>query len=118
MPDARGVQRLLLSARLAATLYINSLSHTNGDDQANEQHVCYPPHDSICKCSCSYSLTWEQQGKVPSLGSYYLNTIDALYEVCPGCLYLIEGGGQATYCGVNWYISLSPPPPTFVDMTV
>ena len=52
--------------------------------------------------ACRYSLTWEDQGKVPSLGSYYLNTIDALYAVCPGCLFLIEGGGQSTYCGVNW----------------
>jgi hypothetical protein len=60
------------------------------------------PGPSILCFLCRYSLTWEQQGKVPSLGSYYLNTIDALYEICPGCLFLIEGGGQSTYCGVNW----------------
>ena len=45
-------------------------------------------------CICRYGLTWEQQGKIDSLGSYYLNTIDALYPICPGCLFLIEGGGQ------------------------
>ena len=26
----------------------------------------------------------------------------ALMQVCPTCLYLVEGGGQANYCSTNW----------------
>ena len=74
-------------------------------------HVCLPAaalHSAALKgtVTCRYALTWETQDQVPSLGSYYLNTITALYAVCPGCLFLIEGTGQSTYCGVNWYAPL------------
>ena len=44
---------------------------------------------------CSFGLTWEGNGTAnTSLTSYYVNTIDALYEICPGCLFLVEGTGQ------------------------
>ena len=23
-------------------------------------------------------------------------------QVCPGCIFLVEGTGQANYCGINW----------------
>ena len=23
-------------------------------------------------------------------------------QVCPGCIFLVEGGGQANYCSTNW----------------
>ena len=27
---------------------------------------------------------------------------NAVMQVCPTCLYLVEGGGQANYCSTNW----------------
>jgi hypothetical protein len=53
---------------------------------------------------CSYNLTWEgiPNQANSSLTSYYLNAIDVLYPICPDCLFLVEGGGQYRWCGVNW----------------
>jgi len=51
-----------------------------------------------------YNLTWEgipNQANT-SLTSYYINAIDVLYPICPDCLFLVEGGGQYKWCGVNW----------------
>lgn len=46
-------------------------------------------------CACSFNLTWEGTGATnSSLTSYYVNAIDALYPICPDCLFLVEGGGQ------------------------
>lgn len=51
-----------------------------------------------------YNLTWEgiPNQANSSLTSYYLNAIDVLYPICPDCLFLVEGGGQYRWCGVNW----------------
>lgn len=51
-----------------------------------------------------YNLTWEgiPDRENTSLTSYYVNAIDALYPICPDCLFLVEGGGQYKWCGVNW----------------
>lgn len=53
---------------------------------------------------CRYNLTWEgiPNRANTSLTSYYVNAIDALYPICPDCLFLVEGGGQYKWCGVNW----------------
>ena len=85
-----------------------------GARQGPPRHVCLPAaalqHGALKgTVACRYALTWETQDEVPSLGSYYLNTITALYAVCPGCLFLIEGTGQSTYCGVNW-CTIDPKP--------
>lgn len=31
------------------------------------------------------------------LASYYVEAMDALYQICPGCLFLVEGTGQSKY---------------------
>lgn len=50
-----------------------------------------------------FNLTWEGTGAVnSSLTSYYVNAIDVLFPLCPDCLFLVEGGGQYHWCGINW----------------
>lgn len=38
----------------------------------------------------------------PSLDALYLAALDALYPLCPECVFLVEGGGQASVPGVHW----------------
>lgn len=38
----------------------------------------------------------------PSLDSLYVAALDALFPMCPECIFLVEGGGQASVAGVHW----------------
>ena len=47
----------------------------------------------------AFKMTWD--GGAP-LGDYYLAAIDRLHPLCPECLFLVEGSGQASIPGVHW----------------
>eukprot|EP00884_Botryococcus_braunii_P018123 jgi/Botrbrau1/4995/Bobra.0396s0021.1 len=44
-----------------------------------------------------FDLTWEGNETLAGLGTYYIEAIDAMYQICPGCLFLIEGTGQSKW---------------------
>ncbi|CAL8465540.1 g5076 [Coccomyxa elongata] len=49
-----------------------------------------------------YTLTWEGKGlSYPPMSQIYLKAMDALYPICPDCLFLVEGSGQAGI-GATW----------------
>ncbi|KAK9795953.1 hypothetical protein WJX73_004029 [Symbiochloris irregularis] len=51
-----------------------------------------------------FGINWEAQPLLgyPGLKDLYLHTIDALYPICPSCIFLVEGTGQDKICGNNW----------------
>lgn len=43
----------------------------------------------------AYGASWTASGQLQyNVGTYYLDAMDALYAVCPGCLFQIQGSGQ------------------------
>ncbi|KAL0047433.1 hypothetical protein WJX82_003298 [Trebouxia sp. C0006] len=45
----------------------------------------------------AYGATWTDGGTLPEdVATYYLDAMDALYPLCPGCLFQIQGCGQIT----------------------
>ncbi|KAK9833284.1 hypothetical protein WJX81_003097 [Elliptochloris bilobata] len=48
-----------------------------------------------------YGLTWEGSKGIDSLTDIYITVMDALWPICPDCLFLIEGGGQVKLLA-NW----------------
>jgi len=55
----------------------------------------------------AFKMTWNGAMKnTPAsarpLGDFYLAAIDRLFPLCPECLFLVEGGGQAAINGVHW----------------
>ena len=55
----------------------------------------------------AFKMSWNgaQQATPASrtpLGDFYTAAIDRLFPLCPECLFLVEGGGQASIPGVHW----------------
>ena len=55
----------------------------------------------------AFEMTWNgavatSPASATPLGDFYLAAIDRLHPVCPECLFLVEGGGQASIEGVHW----------------
>ncbi|EIE23036.1 hypothetical protein COCSUDRAFT_63419 [Coccomyxa subellipsoidea C-169] len=48
-----------------------------------------------------YTLTWEGNNGYPSMSMLYMHAMDALWPICPDCLFLVEGTGQ-TGIGATW----------------
>lgn len=45
----------------------------------------------------AYGASWTESGELSDdAATYYLDAMDALYEVCPKCLFQIQGSG--------WYL--------------
>ena len=43
----------------------------------------------------AYGASWTESGELEAdVGNYYLAAMDALYAVCPGCLFQIQGSGM------------------------
>lgn len=43
----------------------------------------------------AYGATWTDGGTLPEdVATYYLDAMDALYPLCPGCLFQIQGCGE------------------------
>ncbi len=44
----------------------------------------------------AYGATWTDGGTLPEdVATYYLDAMDALYPLCPGCLFQIQGCGES-----------------------
>lgn len=46
----------------------------------------------------AYGATWTDGGTLPEdVATYYLDAMDALYPLCPGCLFQIQGCGEPVH---------------------
>ncbi len=46
----------------------------------------------------AYGSTWTADGTLPeNVATYYLDAMDALYPLCPGCLFQIQGCGEPVH---------------------
>jgi len=46
----------------------------------------------------AYGATWTDGGTLPEdVATYYLDAMDALYPLCPGCLFQIQGCGESVH---------------------
>ena len=48
-----------------------------------------------------FTLRWEAAGGRPALADFYMQVMDAVNPICPGCLLLVEGTGATNY-KANW----------------
>ena len=50
---------------------------------------------AVCAPADAYNGLWDSSSELPDpVSSYYLSAMDAMYPLCPSCLFLVQGTGE------------------------